>query len=95
MKYLQHNPQWNCDNDLASVLSATENMPHLAQTKTIAQIVNRAQLPRQPLEIDSTDYRNVEIGEQNVLRYICGYLISKCLKKIHVSNMSGLCQRLW
>jgi hypothetical protein len=48
MKYLQHNPQWNCDNDLASVLSAIENMPQLAQTKTIAQIVNRAQLPRQP-----------------------------------------------
>jgi hypothetical protein len=30
MKYLQHNPQGNCGNDLASVLSAIGNMPHLA-----------------------------------------------------------------
>lgn len=33
------------------------------------------------IHLDDYDYRQMDINEQNAFRFICGYLIRKCLKK--------------
>ena len=79
MKYFQHNPASNCAADLAMVLSTVPEA--VKGSPTLADTINLFTPQQQPLVIDSTDYRNWQLSEQNTLRYICGYLIQKCLRK--------------
>lgn len=39
------------------------------------------------LPIDSKHYRSLELPELNAFTYICGYLMSKCLLKVHNSDV--------
>lgn len=34
-----------------------------------------------PNLVDDHDYRNMNLPEQNAIRYVCGYLMQKCIKK--------------
>ena len=33
------------------------------------------------MEVNTTDYRHLDMGEQNSLSDVCGYLMKKCLMK--------------
>jgi hypothetical protein len=81
LRYFQHNPAGNCAADLASVLSAIEDFSNINESRQLVNIIKFHKPLYQPVAIDSTEYRNWDIWMQNILRYICGYLIGKCLHK--------------
>lgn len=71
----------NCEGDSDNLLIKVSDM---IATST-AFSVREPAVQKNPLAID-TDYQNNDILEQNVLRYVCGYLIKKCLN-IHACDI--------
>jgi len=35
----------------------------------------------EPILLDDHDYREMDVNEHDVFRYVCGYVIRKCLQK--------------
>lgn len=66
----------NCEPDNDKMLSAIINIP--SQTKIYVE--NKIS-ESESICLDNHDYRTMDINEQDAFRYICGYLIRKCLTK--------------
>lgn len=66
----------NCERDNTEIFAAItnfrekNNMDVESKTDDIKQIL-----------LDDHDYRKMDVNEQDVFRYTCGYLIRKCIKK--------------
>ncbi|KAJ3656018.1 hypothetical protein Zmor_015123 [Zophobas morio] len=80
MQFLQHSEGANSCNDFASMLVAIESKER-NQCQIINSILSRTTSAHKSVEVDTTDYRHLDMGEQNSLSYVCGYLIKKCLMK--------------
>lgn len=68
----------NCQQDNDVMLSAVINFA--AQHKNITENKVDESNPV-PISLDEHDYRQIDINEQDAFRYICGYLMKKCLKQ--------------
>ncbi|EFA12315.1 Transposable element P transposase-like Protein [Tribolium castaneum] len=78
-KFLLPPTTGNCMPDLATVLTALDSGP--LKSKKIINVIDTSATLDQRLQVDSTDYRSLELPEQNILRNISGYLMQKCLQR--------------
>jgi len=76
LNYFEYNEGANCLEDLDQVLSTLNKIP-AEDLKTIFP-ENQKVIQINPLLIDVTNYRSLELPERNAFTYICGYLIMKC-----------------
>lgn len=76
LSYFEYNEGANCLEDIDQVLSNLNKIP-AEDLKTVFP-ENQKVIQINPLPIDSTNYRSLELPERNAFTYICGYLIMKC-----------------
>jgi hypothetical protein len=71
----------NCQEDHDQVLLKISDMPEVTEPQDPNQIVHETQEP-----VIDHDYQNCDILQKNFARYICGYLIKKCLS-VHTCDV--------
>lgn len=71
-----HSGAENCEDDESSVLLHILDLPN--EENTVSQTEDDSQMIMSPVE---TDYRTNTALEENFTKYICGYLVRKCLKR--------------
>ncbi|CAI6354709.1 unnamed protein product [Macrosiphum euphorbiae] len=76
LNYFEYNEGANCLYDLDQVLTTLSKIP-AEDLKTIFPDKQKV-IHINPLPIDATHYRSLELPERNAFTYICGYLIMKC-----------------
>lgn len=80
-----HTADMNCIEDFDTVVteisdfSSSNSSPFLIQSDIISS-ENKISM-----KLDNCDYYHLSLPEQNAFKYVCGYLISKCLK-IHLCD---------
>ncbi|CAI6368536.1 unnamed protein product [Macrosiphum euphorbiae] len=77
LDYFEHSEGANCIQDLDDVLLSLEKTP-ISEFKILFPEKNPIQIPLPITNI--TNYKQINLPEQNALTYICGYLIGQCLK---------------
>ncbi|CAI6353484.1 unnamed protein product [Macrosiphum euphorbiae] len=78
LNYFQHLENANCIDDVDSMLA---NLDDDSLSKVQLLITgNNPIINVQALPVENTIYQNLELPEQNAFKYICGFLLSKCLK---------------
>jgi len=78
LSYFEYNDGANCIEDLDSVLTNMNNTP--AEQLKIIFPEKKCVVQINKLSVDGRHYRSLALPERNAFIYICGYLISKCLK---------------
>lgn len=78
LSYFEYNDGANCIEDLDSVLTNMNNTP--AEQLKIIFPEKKCFVQINKLSVDGRHYRSLALPEKNAFIYICGYLISKCLK---------------
>lgn len=76
LNYMNNSAGANCFGDFDEMLLSLR-----ASNGDKLQVLFQESTAHIPLNVDTTDYRNLNITEQNAFVYICGYLIKKCLVK--------------
>lgn len=66
----------NCEQDNNEMLSVISNFTS-QNSIYVEDEINESE----SVHLDDHDYRQMNVNEQDVFRYICGYIIQKCLKK--------------
>jgi hypothetical protein len=67
----------NCEQDNDEILSSVITNFARQNKIYIEDEINEGE----SVHLNDDDYRKMDINEQDAFRYICGYLIRKCLKK--------------
>lgn len=67
----------NCAEDRDLMLMNVANY----KAQNVQHVDVNQQDKGKPILIDDHDYRNISLSEQNAFRYVCGYLMRKCIIK--------------
>lgn len=73
----------NCQQDNDEMLTAVINFATQCKNNIENGVYENESVP---VSLDDHDYRQMDINEQDTFRYICGYLIRKCLR-IHSCDL--------
>jgi hypothetical protein len=76
-----HTKHMNCCDDFAVMLTSLSDFN---DSKPRALIISETN--SQAFQVSNCDYHEKPLPEQNAFKYVCGYLIHKCLK-IHTCNI--------
>jgi len=76
MKVLQHTDTQNCAEDTDTML----NLIGASCSSPSSFSVSIPSPTRPVLDIPNHDYYNMNLPEENAFKYVCGYLIKKCLE---------------
>ncbi|KAL4113524.1 hypothetical protein QTP88_017136 [Uroleucon formosanum] len=75
----------NCIDDLDGVLA---NLTEASISKVNVLITGNNPIINVPaLPVENTTYKNLELPEQNVFTYFCGFLLSKCLSLFTLASL--------
>lgn len=85
LNYFKHSDNANCLQDFDDILSEISD-PTNTEVQNIMFPDKTPFKFKTSIPVASVDYRDLELPEQNVLTYICGYLIKKCLET-HVCDI--------
>lgn len=66
----------NCERDNADILAAIAD----CRQENYMDVEPKTDVI-EPILLDDHDYREMDVNEQDAFRYICGYIIRKCLAK--------------
>lgn len=85
MNYFKHSNNANCLQDFDDILSNIQD-PTNSEVQNIMFPDKTPFKFKSSIPVTSVDYRDLELPDQNILTYICGYLIKKCLET-HICNI--------
>jgi len=79
LQYFKYSPETYCIEDLDQVLSHMSDKPNNTIMNVLAPEEGHL-FKFKSLQIDTVDYRKLNIPEANAYTYICRYLMKKCLE---------------
>lgn len=85
MNYFKHSNNANCLQDFDDILFNIQD-PTNSEVQNIMFPDKTPFKFKSSIPVTSVDYRDLELPDQNILTYICGYLIKKCLET-HICNI--------